>query len=213
MKNKRFFMIMSGVFVCTLLLIGACGFLGLKQLTKKSTDLKNIRSQQEIAEQQKMSQSQAKKDIEKYADLNKLTKAIVPQDKDQAKTVREINSIAKNAGVSLQTINFSSSTLGQSAKATAQNSATDSANSANTPTATAPNITQVKPVTGVNGVYAMEITIANSDSTSITYAQLIDFLSKLEGNRRTAHVEKISVTPKKGGRLVFNITLNAYVKP
>jgi len=192
------------MFVVILFLIGASTYLGVKQLTKQSSTLRAIRTQQEVSEQEKSSQAQAKKELERYTELNEITKSIVPQDKDQAKTIREINSIAKSSGVSLQTINFSTSTLGQK-QASSQGGSAE-------PTSSTPNITQVKAVDGVKGVYAMEITIANTDSTTVSYPQLIDFLSKLESNRRTAHVDKISITPKKG-RLVFNITLNAYVKP
>lgn len=209
MRNKRFFFGICALFVLVLMLIGAAAFFGVQQLSKQSSKLQSIKAEEATVEKQKASQTQAKKDIAKYSELNNLTKSIVPQDKDQAKTVREINNIASQSGVSLKSVTFNSSTLGQIKAAPSSGTSGTSG----TKTQATPSITQVKPVDGIPGVYALEIVIANDEDSLITYNQLINFLSKLESNRRTAHVDKISITPKKGGKLSFSITLNAYVKP
>lgn len=205
MRSKRFYFILCGIFALTIVLIGVTAFFGLQHLTAQSKKLQEARTAMATAEQQKVAQAKAKKDIAKYSELNEITRAIVPQDKDQAKTVREINSIAQNYGIKLKTISFPTSTLGQAPA--------KSSGGSSTPAPVTTSITQVKPVDGINGVYSLEITIANDKSTAVTYNQLVAFLEGLEANRRTAHVQKISLTPDNNGRIVFNITLNAYVKP
>lgn len=211
MRNKRFFFFMCGVFVLIVILIGTFVFFGIKTLGKESKKLQEARTAMATADQQKVAQTKAKKDLAKYSELNEITRSIVPQDKDQAKTVRELNAIARSSGIRLKTITFATSTLGQ---APAKTSGSSESGASTTPSAPAtPSITQVKPVDGITGVYSLEITIANDSSTSVTYDQLIRFLSGLEANRRTAHVQKITLTPGGDGKIVFNITLNAYLKP
>lgn len=211
MRNKRFFLFMCGVFVLIVILIGTIVFFGIKTLGKESKKLQEARTAMATADQQKVAQTKAKKDLAKYSELNEITRSIVPQDKDQAKTVRELNAIARSSGIRLKTITFATSTLGQ---APAKTSGSSESGASTTPSAPAtPSITQVKPVDGITGVYSLEITIANDSSTSVTYDQLIRFLSGLEANRRTAHVQKITLTPGGDGKIVFNITLNAYLKP
>jgi len=214
MRNKRFFFIMSGTFVLIIILIGAIVFLGIETLGKESKKLQEARTAMATAEQQKVAQAKAKKDLAKYSELSEITRSIVPQDKDQAKTVREINAIARSSGIRLKTITFATSTLGQAAPKASGGSEGSSSSTTTAPaTPATPSITQVKPVDGITGVYSLEITIANDSSTSVTYDQLIRFLSGLEANRRTAHVQKITLTPGGDGKIVFNITLNAYLKP
>ncbi len=211
MRNKRFFFILCGVFVLIIVLIGGVVFLGLKKLSAESRTLQEARTAMATTDQQKLAQAKAKKDLEKHSELNEITRAIVPQDKDQAKTVREINAIAKSSGIRLKNIAFVASTLGQAAPKAS--GSTEGNSSSSTPPPAAPPVTQVKPVEGITGVYSLEITVANDSSTAVTYDQLIRFLNGLESNRRTAHVQKIALTPGDDGRIVFNITLNAYLKP
>lgn len=208
MTPKRLFYIMCGLLALLIILtIGGTVF-GNSLIQKKSHKLTELKAQNKAVEEQQVSLIQAKKDVEKYSQLNAITKAIVPQDKDQAKTVREINTIANQNGISLKEVNFTTSTLGQAVPKPAESSAATST----TPTPAAPSITQVKAVDGIKGVYSLEITI--SPSEPISYNNFLAFLEALEKNRRTAHVSKISINPSKDGKtLTFTLTLNAYVKP
>lgn len=209
MNPKRFFYVMIGsLCLLTILIIGGV-FGGNQLLQKKSQKLVELKAQNKAIEEQQVSLLQAKKDIEKYSQLNAITKAIVPQDKDQAKTVREINAIANQNGITLKEVTFTNSTLGQ---AQAVKPAEGSAGAPAPATPAAPVITQVKPVEGIKGVFSLEITITPKEA--IAYNNFLSFLEGLEQNRRTAHVSKISINPTKDGRsLTFSLTLNAYVKP
>jgi hypothetical protein len=142
-------------------------------------------------------------DILKYAELEKITKSIVPQDKDQAQTVRELINIADANNVSLNTITFPSSTLGAGATGAARAA-----------TAT-PNLSQLTPVKSIPGVYNLQIVIGNNASSYVTFNQLDAFLRGLENNRRTAAVSSLTITPQQDNpnRLVFSLIINTYIKP
>lgn len=211
MTPKRFFYVMVGVLVLLIVLIIGSVAGGNALLQKEADKLIALKIQNKIIEKQEVSLVQAKKDVEKYADIDKIAKAIVPQDKDQAKTAREISQIASESGIELKTITFQTSSLGNALPTApkTEESKTD------TKTAIpAPALTQIKPVPGINGVYSLEITISPVEQRPVLYRDFLVFLERLENNRRTAHVEKISINPSKdGSSLTFTLTLNAYLKP
>ncbi|HEX5456157.1 MAG TPA: hypothetical protein VFW77_02205 [Candidatus Saccharimonadales bacterium] len=170
---------------------------------KQSDKLTNLKAENQAIKDQQVSLAQAKIDIQKYENLNDIAKAIVPQDKDQAKTIREINGLASATGIKLQQINFDASSLGLPSTTAAGS-------------ASASSLTQVKPVTGITGVYALQIVVSGGGETSpVSYYQFLQFLEKLESNRRTAHVTSIDVTPSQENpnNVTFTLTLNAYLKP
>lgn len=180
--------------------LAAEGDLLFKKQSDKLTDLK---AENQAIKDQQISLAQAKIDINKYENLDEIAKAIVPQDKDQAKTIREINALASETGIKLQQISFDASSLGLPS-------------STSTSGTSSPSLTQVKPVEGISGVYALEIVLSGGGETDpVSYYQFLQFLEKLEGNRRTAHVTSIDVTPsqKNPDDVTFTLTLNAYLKP
>ncbi len=217
MTPKRFYFVMLGVNLLLLIaLVGGVVF-GSVVIKEQANKLTKAKVQNKVIEEQQIQLTQAKQDIEKYTELDSITKAIVPQDKDQAKTVREITKLAEESGIILKGIAFNSSSLGQTAAPKAAEPATEGEPTTTAPkpaTPAAPALTQVKPVEGITGVYALEIIVTSLESQPVPYTNFITFLEKLESNRRTAHVDKISVKPSDDGSSVsFVLTLNAYVKP
>lgn len=215
MSSKRVFFVMVGALVLSFgLLVGAVVF-GDTLLKKKSNDLMALKVENKALDSQQIALTQAKKDVQKYADLENIAKAIVPQDKDQAKTVREIVKIADDSNISISSINFPSSNLGQAAPAATTNNAAGGSASTTAKPAT-PSITQVKPVDGISGVYQMEVTVISDNKKPVPYSSLVDFLSRLENNRRTAQVSNITVTPVSngnGGLVTFTLGINVFIKP
>ncbi len=207
MNAKRVYWLMSGLIVVLsgLAIVGMV--LGNVVLQKQAAKLFELKLQNHVLDEEQTALVQANKDVQKYAELEKVAKTIVPQDKDQANAVREIVSIASSSGISLKSISFPTSTLGQSAVIVTPG--------ATTPTVKAPPLTQVKAVEGIPGVYSMEITVQSDDSKPISYRSFLDFLSKLEQNRRTAQVGTINIQPntKAADSLSFNVTVNVYIKP
>ncbi len=207
MNSKRFFIVMIGVVVLLSGVIVVCVVFGNSILKKQATKLLDLKLQNQVLDEEQASLVQANKDIVKYADLEKIAKAIVPQDKDQAQAVREIVSIATNNGITLKTVSFPTSTLGQTP--------TSSSSSSSSTKVTSIPFTQVKAVSGIPGVYSMDITIQSDETKLVSYRNFLNFLDGLEKNRRTAQVTSIVIQPsaQKKDALSFNITVSVFIKP
>jgi hypothetical protein len=212
MSPKRISYLMIVLVIALSIAVIAVAISGDILFNKQSEKLRNLKAQNQAIKEQEVSLAKAKADIKKYNDLDQIVKAIVPQDKDQAKTIREINAIAAESGVSLQQINFETSNLGLAAPKPSTN--TDEGGSEQAAAPKPLNISQVKPVEGISGVYALAITVSSGDSSPVSYYRFLQFLEKLESNRRTAHVSNIVVTPAENkDNVTFSLTLNAYLKP
>lgn len=201
MNPKRMNWVMMGLNL--LLLLGVVGlvFMGDRMLKKQSDVIVAKKLEAAVLDREQIALSQAKQDLERYAELKEIAKQIVPQEKDQALTTRQIITLADKAGVKIGSIGFPSSSLGNSAK-----SATPAAGS---------GISQAKPVAGVNGLLALDIVVASDNTRPSSYDQVVNFLANLENNRRTAQVSQISIQPdgKDPSKLNFNLTLTVYIKP
>lgn len=202
---------MIGALTLSFIFLIAAVVAGDGLLRKKSGDLMALKLENHVLDEQQVSLIQANKDIQKYAELEKTANAIVPQDKDQAKTVREIVKIAAESNIPISSISFPSSTLGQPTAPAAK----DASGATAKPTTPTPGITQVKPVEGMTGVYQMEITVQSDSARPVPYSALITFLSKLENNRRTAQVSTISITPfpQNINLITFNLGINVFIRP
>ncbi len=207
--SKRAFFTLLGVLALLIAGIIATTYLGLGLLAKKGDELTKLKEQQLIIKNREEALIGAKQDVEDYTELEKISKVIVPQEKDQARTVREIVAIARESGVSLTSITFPESTLGAL-------KSSGSKKSSSSPKATGDQSkTQLTAVPGTKGLYAMDISVKSDSNSPVPYSRLITFLDKLEQNRRTAHVTNISILPFKDNRnlVTFTINLNVYIKP
>lgn len=209
MNSKRAYFVMLGIIVLLIaaLLGGSYGIDTLLQ--KQSKKLVGLKLQSQTLDQEQTSLTKAKQDVQKYGDLEKIAKSIVPQDKDQAEAVRQIVNIAAANGVALTTITFPASNLGSGVPLPA---------AAATPGASAvpaPIPSQLKAVPGIPGVYDLEIVITEDTNQPSPYQNFINFLSALEKNRRTAEVSSINITPAATNRnlVSFTLTLEDYIKP
>lgn len=188
-------------------------FIGLSMLTSKSHSLADARLQSKIVEDQQASLTQAKAEINKYSYFKEVAKSVIPTDKDQAQAVVDIFKIADQSGISLQNLTFPASTLGVGG------SGASSGTSSSVP-ASKSILSQAKPVTGISGLYGIEVIIApeNDKGTPAnklpTYDKMLDFLRRIERNRRTAQITNIKVEPTQGSPYVnFSLNLNIFIKP
>ena len=207
MSPKRFFFVMIGLLSVSLIILVASGVVGNMLLKKQADKLMSLKLENRTLEEQQTALQQANKDVQKYAELQKTAKTIVPQDKDQARTVRELVSLAAESNIPVSSISFPSSSLGQTTAPSTSSSSTSKALS--------PTITQVKPVDGATGLYQMEITLQSDTTKPVPYSSFISFLSKLEQNRRTAQVSNISILPytKDLNLITFTLGINVFIKP
>jgi hypothetical protein len=186
-------------------------------LQKQSDRLVALKLEYRVPEENQAALRQAKLDIEKYSELGATAKAIVPQEKDQARTVREIVNYANLNNIQILGITFPGSNLGQAA-APVKKPAAEGTQGGTTPApkVVTPPLSQVQAVEGIPGVYLLPITIESDPSRPVTFTQVVNFLHNLEQNRRTAQVGQLSITPQKGTTttgLSFTLTVNVYIKP
>ncbi len=171
-----------------------------KLMGSQAVELSKLRADSALLDTQQVSLTKNKRDVTKYSELNKIAQTVVPQDKDQAAAVREIVNLAAQSGIGkLTSITFPSSTLGTSALGPRSTS----------------NLTQLTPLKDIQGVYLLQITISQSDNDRVLYGQFINFLTKLEQNRRTAQVSGITVQPSvdNPNLVAFTLVINEYIKP
>lgn len=196
MSTKRLYYLM--IAITALLSVGILGatILGLNILKSHSNSLLEVKLESQVLENQQANLLKSKKAIEKYSELNEIAKTVVPKDKDQARTVRDLSTIANELNIKLSSISFPASSLGESKKTTSKE-------------------TQVSAVKGIKGVYQLQITVQQDKDIPISYDTLLKFLERLESNRRTAQVANITITPdaKQADKLSFNLTLGTYIRP
>lgn len=214
MNSKKLYFVMIGLVALMVagLLAGAYGASSI--LTAQSKGLTEARSKSLALDQQQTQLSTAKASIKKYQEISAIASSIVPQDKDQAQTVREIVKIAAEQGINLGAITFPSSTLGGAA--TSSSSASSSA-TAPKPSASAGagKLSQLTPVSGLTGVHILPITVQSDSSRPTDYNKFVSFMSALEHNRRTALVSAINLQPdaKDASKVGFTLTIDEYIKP
>jgi hypothetical protein len=191
MSSKRLFYGLLGL--CGVLVIGLAGsvYLGLTMLDEQADKLKQAEIEREAIDTQELTLLRALNEIEEFSELEGVAKSIIPQEKDQARTVREIISIAQRSGANISSISFPSSDLGDDDNI----------------------LSQARPVTGLPGLYELEITIQDIDGTR--FNQFIAFLEGLEQNRRTSQVKSVTITPDSQIRdlIDFSINLSVFIQP
>jgi hypothetical protein len=197
MNSKQTFFTLIAVNCLLILAIFGAAYGVDKLLVAQSNKLVAQRLEIQTLDAQSTALAKAKKDVQAYQSLSTIAKSIVPQDKDQAQTVREIVKIAGDNGIKLGSISFPSSTLGTKVPGTSSLT-----------------LSQLKPVKGISGVYSLEISVQSDTTSTVPYPQFINFLSALEHNRRTALVRNISLTPdpKNANNVNFTIALDEYIK-
>jgi hypothetical protein len=216
-KNVRLILI-AGLAFCVLAFFGITLY-GLSVLSKKSQDLANLKTQSQSADNQLVNLVQAKKDIEKYSYFKSIASSVIPTDKNQAQAVLEINKIADDAGISIQSITFPASTLPASTIGGAAAAPTASQNAA-AAGATKTALTQAKPVPGIPGLYSLQLTITPdtgkdvAQNKQVTYSKMLDFLKRIENNRHTAQISQVSIQPASDSQTIsFSLVINIFIKP
>lgn len=191
---RRVYFVLMGFIGLGLIALGISVYFASTILTGKSGDVRAARLENLVLEERQRLLSKANQDIQKYRDLAVVARDIVPQDKDQAQTVREIAKLASRSGVILGGITFPSSNLGDSK---------------------APARTQVQPATGIPGVFVLPITVRSDSQISSAFSNFVKFLDGLERNRRTALVTSINLQPDDNNpsNIFFSLTIEEYIKP
>lgn len=193
--------LLSGVVV--LLILGS--IFGSNQVISilggQANNLVSLKAKSQALQTEQTNLIIAKKEVSKYASLQKIAESIVPQNKDQAEAVREIVNIANASGITLTSITFPSSTLGDTTTAASSGKL---------------SLSQLTPVPKIPGVYSLPITVQDSSAANaVSYPSFYSFLTMLEQNRLTSQVTSLDITPSStnNGLITFTLTINEYIKP
>lgn len=209
MSAKRVFYGMLGGICVLILLCGAATYFASRMLVKEGDGLLSLKLEKAVLAKQSDSLAQAKKDIAQYSELETIAKTVVPQEKDQARTVLELVKLANESGISITSIEFPESLLGEAARKVGKSESRSSVPMVDS------NTTQLTALANLKGVYVMEISLQSDQNKPVTYTQLLNYLRKLETNRRTAQVIDLAIKPSPDNRnqVTFSLKLNSYVKP
>jgi hypothetical protein len=193
MNARRLSVVLRLTVVLALGLFLLSAYMATKVLQTKATGVREAKLQSRVLEENQRQLGQARADIQKYQALGAIAKSIVPQDKDQARTVREIVQLAGQYGIKLGAINFPASSLGD--KKSAQS--------------------QLQAAKGLSGVYILEITVQSDTNSPAPFDSFLSFLRALEHNRRTALVNGIIIQPDVANPNLtsFTLTISEYIKP
>lgn len=223
MTAKRLYYVLLGVI--GLLVIGL--ILGAQSadsvLNKHAATLSKLKAKQQAADYEQKRLVKAQQAIQQYADLEKIAKVVVPEDKDQAEAVRELINFANKDHISIGSITFPTSTLGATVTngSSASSSTTTTTNTVpvtpkfQAPDSPANKLSQLLAIPGLPGVYQLSITVTTTTGKPASFENIITFLQDLEGNRRTAQVTTIHLEPDSIDPTLLNLTLNIneYIKP
>jgi len=223
MNSKRFRLVLIGLLLLSVVIFFVTCTFGLNLLRKKSDEMVNLKLKNQTADAQLANLVASKKEVEKYSYFKGVAATVIPNDKNQAQAVLDIFQIAQESNIEILSIKFPNSTLGQKVTPTTTPAPASSGTDATTPSSTAPKkvISQALPVPGVPGLYSLQLSITPQDRPEnpahiITYPKMIDFLRRIENNRRTAQITGINIQPSaqgSNGGLTFELTLNIFIKP
>lgn len=194
--KSTFKLLMGAIFLLSVLLVLSV-FYGTSRLESRNQALQDAKIDREVINIREQSLFQARKDIEQYSQLEEVAARVIPQEKDQARTVREIIAIAERSGVRIANVSFPTSNLGTGGAAATESSA----------------LTQATPVQGLPGLFELSLSIQIAEP--VPFANFIQFLEGLEQNRRTSQVNSVSIVPELNNRsnVTFSINLSVYLKP
>ena len=212
LSSKNLRMILIGALALSILIFIVTIFLGLSKLGEKSQAMVKLKVENQTTNDRLNNLEQAKKEVEKYAYFKQVAKTVIPSDKNQAQTILEINQMAKQAGIGIQSITFPASTLGQGGSAVKA----DASKASSSTTA----LTQAKPVPGIAGLYSLQLIITPESGKDVpagrqvTYAKMLDFFKRIENNRHTAQITQVSIQPATDSQaLSFTLIINIFIKP
>lgn len=209
--RKVFYGMVAAVALLALLSVGIT-YSGRQLIIEQGDKLEKAKLDTAVANEKQNLIRRATEDIKEYEGLEQIAKSVVPQEKDQARTVLELVELARQSGIDIASVQFPSSELGAVTKKSKSSSSPSLARGSSTSDT---ELTQLTPVEGLKGVYEMTITITANPDKSITYNQLLDYLRRLENNRRTAQVSNISISPDEDNHsnVSFRLNLKSFVKP
>lgn len=184
---KRFFFILLGI---NLLLL--CGIAGTfvyasKLASSRSHDIAVLKADVDSGDQAISNYQELEKTIKSSESIDAIAAKVLPQDKEQSVAFAQLNKFSADTGFFIDTTTF-----------------VEGGNK------TGPSLTAPSSLSGVL------VVSANIRGTKATYAQLINFLKKIEDNQRRMQVTSVAITlDNKNPTILSNVDigLDIYLKP
>lgn len=190
MRQKRAYYVMLGVFGVTVL-IGFAGFyFGEQMLAKRASAIADLKADQQVAQKQIELYKDTQSKVEELSFVKDLADSVLPPEKAQAAAVGQLRILAKESGVSIQTISFGGSS-----------------------DAKTPELSQTTSVEGVQGVRSFQVSLTLE--TGASYKEFLNFLQKLEKNQRKMQVTSLAITPDSDNRDILStatMSINVYLR-
>ncbi len=217
LDSKKFRYVLLGVLLVCLTIFVATWFEGSSALHKKSQQMVDLKLKNQNADAELTNLQAAKKQVDKYSYFKEIAATVIPNDKDQGQALFDLSQMAAQSGILLQSVTFPTSNLGlKSLSIPSGTASTSTAPTASTSTV----ISQAKPVSGIPGLYSIQLTLTPQTGQNIPpqlqdlYPKMLKFLSLIENNRRTAQITKVTIEPvQSSDQLGFNFTVNIFIKP
>ena len=173
-KAKKAFYIMIGVLSVTFIAGGGGFYLTDQRLQEKSVKISELKADQAIIEQQVNIYEDARQKIEELSFIEDLANQVLPESKEQAELISEIRTFAELSNMPIQSIDF---------------------NSGNSLTLDL-DTSQTTPADGIAGVLVLptNVTFQVSERGPL-YSDLIEFLERIENNRRKMQITDITLSP------------------
>jgi hypothetical protein len=174
-------------------------------MKQKSVTL--VSSQEDLSVEQERSLviADMRKKLEAFSELKSTVASVLPKGKNQAQIIAEINQIAADSNLAIDTLGFPDSSINASSGSGSP--------------------TQTKPVEGLSGVFEMQISLGGIKSTDpkastksgIEYSQVLSFIKGFEKNRRSTQIRSISLSPQLDSetntyRYSLQINISVYIK-
>jgi hypothetical protein len=222
MSTQKFRLVLLAIFgACVLVFIGLC-VMGLSALGNESKMVVDLKLKNQTADAQLTNLAVSKQEVEKYSYFKTVASTVIPNDKNQAEAVLEIFRLASQSGINIQSITFPNSSLGLTTGGAAASSSSVSTPAAAATPSTQKIISQSTPVTGIPGLYSVQLIITPVTGSQlaadqqVTYPKMLDFLSRIENNRRTAQITQVNIQPLAAtgsSQINFSLTVNIFIKP
>jgi len=188
MKAKKFFFILLGALLLSILGIAGAFVWSNGQLEAETTQIADLKADRDVTQEAILSLNKAISDSKDVDSLNTLLDRLLPLTKEQDKLVADvIYTASAEAGIPFNQVQ-SFSFIGS---------------------AEPNNLSGTAAAKAYPGVYEYPFSL---DISGIDYATLIRLLEEIESNGRIVQVENIQITPNNG-LLDVTLSMKAYLKP
>jgi Tfp pilus assembly protein PilO len=187
MKSKRMFFVIVAVLLLSIFGGGVIYYFADQYLSKKAQDISQLKAELDVIQLKIDGAIQAEKDLEELNFIKEIANQVLPPEKIQSNIVGDLVKFGEDTGVTVRGISFTpTSSTGEQL-----------------------NLSQTKPLDGVPGVNALPMTL----SVNGRYEEILNFLRKLETNRRKMQVDNLMLTPQPdGGDITATLIINVYVR-